>query len=110
MFHRLSCVDMAYAFASSETASHPISSTHFQPAAASKQRSRNAAVMDATAFSAASSARPSELISRPLRTDYFPLVPKLLPTPVTKSYPDLQLKLPAVPETMSRKSLVPIFE
>ncbi len=54
--------------------------------------------------------RPSELISRPLRTDYFPLVPKLLPTPVTKSYPDLQLKLPAVPETVSRKSSVPIFE
>ena len=54
--------------------------------------------------------RPSELISRLLRADYFPLVPKLLPTPVTKSYPGLQLKLPAVPETMSRKSLVPIFE
>jgi hypothetical protein len=54
--------------------------------------------------------RPSELISRFLRADYFPFVPKLLPTPVTKSYPDLQLKLPAVPDTMSRKSLVPIFE
>ena len=54
--------------------------------------------------------RPSELISRLLRADYFPFVPKLLPTPVTKSNPGLQLKLPAVPETMSRKSLVPIFE
>jgi hypothetical protein len=43
-------------------------------------------------------------------SDYFPLVPILLPTPVTKSYPVLQLKVPAVPETISRKSPVPMFE
>ena len=39
-------------------------------------------------------------------TVYFPPIPLSLPTPVTKSYPALQLKLPADPETMSRKSLV----
>jgi hypothetical protein len=38
---------------------------------------------------------------------YSPLVPCGLPTPVTKSQPVVQLKLPAEPLTMSRKLLVP---
>src|SRR5439155_21064043 len=37
---------------------------------------------------------------------YLPLVPKSLPTPVTKSYPVPALKLPAEPEVISRKSAV----
>jgi len=41
---------------------------------------------------------------------YFPLVPILLPTPVTKSYPVLQVKAQAAPETISRKSPVPVLE
>jgi hypothetical protein len=37
---------------------------------------------------------------------YFPFKPMSLPTPVTKSQPGAALKLPALPEVISRKSLV----
>ncbi len=45
------------------------------------------------------------LKSRSFVKAYFPFIPWLLPTPVTKSQPVVALKVPAVPETMSRKSV-----
>jgi hypothetical protein len=36
------------------------------------------------------------------RSSYLPMYPRSLPTPVAKSHPRLAVKLPAVPERMSR--------
>ncbi len=53
------------------------------------------------------SRRSDRWVVAEFRGRYFPVNPRLLPTPVTKSHPPVAVKPPAEPEVMSRKLLLP---